>query len=145
VAADWGISRWALAHGSPGLGNSQAPAAELLFLEKTENSIKLLQGAQPIERLLAGGLDSHARQETGFMAQPHLRVYFEQEEGGAATQSRSAPRETVTVRLSDIAQLLADAVQSDRTWLYDFQDDEVTLSADLYEVMSAYRFFRRPS
>ncbi len=54
-------------------------------------------------------------------------------------------RETVKVRLSDIAPLLADAVRSDRTWLYDFQDDEITLSTDLYEVMLAYRYYRRPT
>jgi len=58
---------------------------------------------------------------------------------------RTATRDSVTVRLGDIARLLADAVYSDRTWLYDFQDDEITLSADLYEVMQAYRYFRRPS
>jgi hypothetical protein len=54
-----------------------------------------------------------------------------------------APRAQVTVRLSDVAELLADAVRSDRTWLYDFQDDEVTVSSDLYEVLEAYRRLRQ--
>lgn len=79
------------------------------------------------------------------MAQPQLRVFCGPEEQRRNAASRAAATETVKVRLGDIAQLLADAVHSDRTWLYDFQDDEVTLSADLYEVVLAYRFFRRPS
>ena len=78
------------------------------------------------------------------MAQPHLRVFYG-EDGEAPAATRPVPRDTVRVRLGDVAELLADAVRSDRTWLYDFQDDEITLSADLYEVMLAYRFFRRPS
>jgi len=40
---------------------------------------------------------------------------------------------------------LMDAVHSGRTWLRDFEDDEVTISTDLYEVILAYQHFRRPS
>ena len=29
--------------------------------------------------------------------------------------------------------------------LRDFEQDEITISADLYEVLIAYRYFRRPS
>jgi hypothetical protein len=39
---------------------------------------------------------------------------------------------------------LAEAVRSQRTWLADFANDEVTISADLYEVLMAYQHFRRP-
>ncbi|MBS0209434.1 MAG: hypothetical protein JSS27_10795 [Planctomycetes bacterium] len=53
--------------------------------------------------------------------------------------------DTVRVRLRDVAHLLADAVESRRTWLRDFADDEVTLSSDLYEVLMAYQHYRRPS
>ena len=52
--------------------------------------------------------------------------------------------QTVTVSLGEILPLLADAVQSDRTWLHDFDDDDVTISADLHEVLLAYRFYCRP-
>ena len=38
--------------------------------------------------------------------------------------------------------LLADAVASQRTWLSDFEDDDITISADLYEVLLAYQYFR---
>jgi len=50
--------------------------------------------------------------------------------------------EHVSVPLEEIANLLVDAAQSDRTWLMDFRDDEVKLSADLYEVLSAYSHLR---
>ena len=43
------------------------------------------------------------------------------------------------------APLLADAVQSQRTWVRDFEDDEITIPMDLYEVLLAYQHFRNPS
>jgi hypothetical protein len=49
------------------------------------------------------------------------------------------------VPLGEILPLLADAVRSQRTWLADFEDDAVTISTDLYEVILAYQHFRRPS
>jgi len=45
----------------------------------------------------------------------------------------------------EVMPLLADAVQSERTWLRDFEDDEATISMDLYEVLLAYQHYRRPS
>jgi hypothetical protein len=51
----------------------------------------------------------------------------------------------VTVPLGEIFPLLADAVRSERTWLRDFSDDEITISSDLYEVILAYQHYRRPS
>lgn len=51
----------------------------------------------------------------------------------------------VTVSVDEVLPLLADAVASQRTWLKDFKDDEITISADLYEVLLAYQYFRRPS
>jgi hypothetical protein len=45
----------------------------------------------------------------------------------------------------EVLPLLADAVQSERTWLRDFAEDEVTISTDLYEVLLAYQHYRRPS
>jgi len=40
---------------------------------------------------------------------------------------------------------LVDAYQRQRTWLRDFDDDAVTISSDLYEVLIAYQHYRRPS
>jgi hypothetical protein len=79
------------------------------------------------------------------MAGSPLRVVVGQEdESRACTLHAYTPRPQVTVRLGEVAELLADAVRSDRTWLYDFQDDELTVSSDLYEVLQAYRRLPRP-
>ncbi|MCE9548729.1 MAG: hypothetical protein K8T25_24895 [Planctomycetia bacterium] len=51
----------------------------------------------------------------------------------------------VTVPLAEIFPLLADAVRSGRTWVRDFEDDDITISTDLYEVLLAYHHYRRPS
>lgn len=63
---------------------------------------------------------------------PQLRLFTGDEE----TLTFPAPQ--MRVRLGDITQALADASRWNRTWLADFQDDEVGISADLYEILSAY-------
>lgn len=79
------------------------------------------------------------------MALRRLRVYTGPEFEPAATAVTAAPAATtVRVTLSDVLPLLADAVASDRTWLQDFADDEIEISADLHDVLQAYRHFRRP-
>lgn len=75
----------------------------------------------------------------------HLRVYYGPQEESANVSVVESQRETVTVPLMEIMPLLADAVHSQRTWLRDFADDEVTISMDLYEVILAYQHYRRPS
>jgi hypothetical protein len=77
----------------------------------------------------------------------HLRVYYgPQEDSPKSSAAQLQVRgETVTVPLMEVLPLLADAVQSERTWLRDFSDDEVTISMDLYEVLLAYQHYRRPS
>ena len=80
------------------------------------------------------------------MSANHLRVYYGPQEEPATSASRKArPGTTVTVPLMDVLPLLSDAVQSERTWLRDFANDEVTISIDLYEVLLAYQHYRRPS
>lgn len=81
------------------------------------------------------------------MPAPHLRVYYGPQEETASVKLAEAQqsRSTVTVPLIEVLPLLADAVQSQRTWLRDFEDDEVTISMDLYEVILAYQHYRRPS
>ena len=77
------------------------------------------------------------------MAGSQLRVYYGPYQG---TQQPAATQEhTVTVPLGEILPLLAEAVQSRRTWLDDFATDDVTISTDLYEVILAYQHYRRPS
>lgn len=76
------------------------------------------------------------------MAPCRLRVYYGPEE---APPVPAAAEHQVTVALQEILPLLADAHQQNRTWLRDFADDAVVISADLYEVLLAYQHFRRPS
>ena len=79
------------------------------------------------------------------MAMRQLRVYSEPD---VALRDFSVVEESVDrgvqVTLGDILQLLADAVASNRTWLTDFADDEITITSDLHDVLQAYRHFRRP-
>ena len=49
-----------------------------------------------------------------------------------------ATAEQVTIKLRDISRALRDASRWNRTWLDDFADDEVQVSSDLYEILSAY-------
>ena len=82
------------------------------------------------------------------MAHPHLRIYYGPENSVAAQSPVEAEPQSdrVTVPLSDVFPLLMDAVRSERTWLRDFADDEITISSDLYEVLLAYQHYcRRPS
>ena len=50
--------------------------------------------------------------------------------------------ENVTVRLGDISRALLDATRWNRTWLDDFENDEIQVSSDLYEILSAYMRLR---
>ncbi|MCL6504386.1 MAG: hypothetical protein K6T86_17025 [Pirellulales bacterium] len=75
------------------------------------------------------------------MPRCHLRVYY----GPESTAPEQAACERVTLPLKEVVPLLADAVHSQRTWLADFEDDEITVSADLYEMLLAYQHYRRPS
>lgn len=76
-----------------------------------------------------------------------LRVYHGPEEATAPAWTDAPPtgRRCVTMPMGDVLPLLADAIEHRRNWLSDFEDDEITISTDLYEVLLAYQHFRRPS
>lgn len=80
------------------------------------------------------------------MAIRRLKVYTGPESDVAAVSllQESVDSNSVKVSLGEILPILADAVASQRTWLTDFEQDEVTISSDLYDVLQAYRHFRRP-
>jgi hypothetical protein len=80
------------------------------------------------------------------MARSNLRIYRgpAEKETTVRSASKKTPA-TVTVELSEVLPLLADAVASRRTWLSDFEDDQITISADLHEVLLAYQYFRHPA
>ena len=77
----------------------------------------------------------------------HLRVYHGPDEAVSNTWVDQPPsgKRCVTLSVSDVLPLLADAAASRRTWLSDFDNDEITISTDLYEVLLSYQHFRRPS
>lgn len=79
------------------------------------------------------------------MHKPIFRVYVETEAGQVVhgRQDLKAGNEQVTLRAGDVLAWLADATDEDRSWLADFANDEITISIDLYEVIQAYRHFRR--
>ncbi len=78
------------------------------------------------------------------MAQNRLRVYYGPEEAAAAPATIPM-RDSVRLTLGEVLPLLAEAARSQRAWVDDFADDEITISSDLYEVLLAYQHFRRPS
>lgn len=78
------------------------------------------------------------------MPRSRLRVYH----GPENTFDRAQNTETVhsvRVPLGEIFPLLAEAVRSERTWLRDFEEEEISISADLYEVILAYQHCRPPA
>jgi hypothetical protein len=75
-----------------------------------------------------------------------LRIYRGPSDDAIDTSpAASTSLNQVTVSVSEVLPLLADALASRRTWLRDFEQDEMTISSDLYEVLLAYRHYRRPS
>jgi hypothetical protein len=70
------------------------------------------------------------------MSRCHLRVF----RGPETSEPESQPLtgELVRVRLMDIYPLLVDALRSNRTWLRDFDQEELQISQDLYECIRAY-------
>jgi hypothetical protein len=79
------------------------------------------------------------------MARSQLRVYYGPDHATATRHRTRVAENTVRVPLGEVFPLLADAVENKRTWLRDFRDDEITISTDLYEVILAYQYCRRPS
>lgn len=78
------------------------------------------------------------------MARTNLRIYRGPETAAVRTASKPS-NPTISVNLGEVLPLLADAVNSQRTWLSDFENDEITISADLYEVLMAYQYYRYPA
>jgi hypothetical protein len=79
------------------------------------------------------------------LSSPRLKLYCGPEPSEAPLHDDDPDHDTVTVAVGELVPLLADAIECKRTWLEDFECDDVTISRDFYEVLSAYQFFRRPS
>ena len=81
------------------------------------------------------------------MTRTHLRIYNGPAEDTTTVHlvdTKDLPQR-VSIPLEEVLPLLVDAVQSERTWLRDFADEQITISMDLYEVILAYQHYRRPS
>jgi hypothetical protein len=76
-----------------------------------------------------------------------LRIYRGPSDDSAATtyRGREVASTQVNVTVGEVLPLLAHAVASQRTWLKDFADEEMSISSDLYEVLLAYQYYHRPS
>jgi len=68
----------------------------------------------------------------------HLRVY----PGSQESPCPDGPPPSVRVSLGDLLPLVALAQRHNYLWLQDFLDDEVTITADLYEVLRAFHSYR---
>jgi hypothetical protein len=79
------------------------------------------------------------------MARSNLRIYRGPETSAPVRTASKVSGNNVTVNVGEVLPLLADAFNSERTWLGDFEDDEITISADLYEVLLAYQYYRHPA
>jgi hypothetical protein len=79
------------------------------------------------------------------MAQSSLRVYYGPESEVVSTVEPQPSDNSVSIPLAEILPALADAVSQGRTWVNDFADDEITISADLYDMILAYQHFTRPT
>jgi hypothetical protein len=48
----------------------------------------------------------------------------------------------INVKFGEICHLLTEAIRNRRTWLLDFEEDDVQMSTDLYELLCAYSELR---
>lgn len=81
------------------------------------------------------------------MINNRFRIYYGPQDDVSATviESGEQKKSTVNVPAGEVFRILADALEKNRAWMKDFEDDEVTVSTDLYEVMLAYQHMHRPS
>jgi len=69
---------------------------------------------------------------------PRLRLFV----GSDEPETMAFPEPEVSIKLGELTRILADAIIWDRTWVTDFADDDVKISADLFEILSMYSQMR---
>jgi hypothetical protein len=67
------------------------------------------------------------------MATARLRVFPHPEE-----DQEEASNPSIAIKLSELYPLLAQAYRDNYVWLRDFENDELLVSNDLYEVVRAF-------
>ena len=73
------------------------------------------------------------------MATCHLRLFPNAAEEAPLTSEGEA---TVSVRLGEILPVLRQALKANYVWLRDFEDDEIRLTQDFYDVIRAFQGLR---
>ena len=74
--------------------------------------------------------------------QSRLRLYTGLEESNVDVVEDQAPEDCVAMTFGELAQIVAHAAQTRRTWLRDFAEEDVKVSNDLYEILTAYSRIR---
>jgi hypothetical protein len=73
------------------------------------------------------------------MATCHLRLFPSTAEDSVTTSDQEA---TVPVRLRELLPVLQQALKANYVWLRDFQDDEVRVTQDFYDVIRSFQSLR---
>ena len=73
----------------------------------------------------------------------HLRLFPAPE--AFDTEETDSSDLAIRIRLGDLLPLVALAQKLHFIWLKDFLDDEVSISADLHDVLQAFRGVRAPA
>ena len=73
------------------------------------------------------------------MATCHLRLYPHAEEETPPSLEQEA---TVSVRLGELYPVLKQALRANYAWLRDFEDDEIHVTPDFYDVIRAFSGLR---
>lgn len=63
--------------------------------------------------------------------------------GGSSQGEAALVEEQISVPLSQIIPWLADAAANGVSWLHDFEEEDIAISADLYDVILAYQHFHQ--
>ena len=74
------------------------------------------------------------------LMRPRLRLFVGDEAGSSYAEPTPAP--TVSMSFGELSAVLLDALRTRRRWIDDFEDDEVQVSEDLYDVLVAYSRLR---
>jgi len=72
------------------------------------------------------------------MSMPQLRVFPPVDQDPETEEASPA----ISIRLADLYPLLAQAYRDNYVWLRDFENDELLVSNDLFEVVRAFSDFR---
>jgi hypothetical protein len=93
------------------------------------------QGSSQIAK--SDSIDRLGATGKGHPMRPRLRLFTGEDDDSCPGEPAQ-----VNVRFGEITRALVEAVRWDRTWLRDFENDEVRVSSDLYEVIASFTRLR---